>query len=98
MLKLAEYKGRLEEIPFDFHEMIGALAPRHVLIIAPTMDHNFRADSVDRIVEAAKDIYQLYGTPDRLRVIHPECGHDFPPEMQEEAFRLFDAVLRESGK
>jgi dienelactone hydrolase len=97
MLKLADYKGRLEEIPFDFHEMVGALAPRHVLIIAPTRDSNFRADSVDRIAKAARQVYQLYGEPDRLRVIHPEGEHDFPPEMQEEAFRLFDAVLRNSG-
>ena len=34
MPKLADYKGRLADIPFDFHELIGALAPRHVLIIA----------------------------------------------------------------
>ncbi len=54
MPKLAGYRGRLKEIPFDFHEMIGALAPRHVLIIAPIKDHNFRAESVDRIVASAK--------------------------------------------
>ena len=28
MRKLADYKGRLADIPFDFHELIGALAPR----------------------------------------------------------------------
>lgn len=54
MRKLANYKGKLEEIPFDFHEMIAALAPRYVLIIAPRKDSNFRADSVDRIVAAAR--------------------------------------------
>ena len=43
MPRLAGYRGRLKEIPFDFHEMIGALAPRHVLIIAPLKDSNFRA-------------------------------------------------------
>lgn len=94
MLKLANYKGRLNEIPFDFHEMIGSLAPRHVLIIAPTMDSNFRADSVDRIAKAASDIFKLHGCPDHLRLIHPECGHDFPPEMRQEAFKLFDKVLK----
>jgi hypothetical protein len=93
MRKLAEYRGRLEQIPFDFHEMIGALAPRHVLIIAPTMDSNFKADSVDRIAAAAKPVFQLLGHPQRLRVLHPECGHDFPPEMREEAYRLLDKVL-----
>ncbi len=94
MLKLANYKGRLEEIPFDFHEMIATLAPRHMLIIAPTKDGNFRADSVDRVAKAASEIYKLHGVPDRLRVLHPDCGHDFPPEMREEAYRLFDAVLK----
>jgi len=94
MPKLASYKGRLDEIPFDFHEMIGSLAPRHMLIIAPTMDGNFRADSVDRIAKAASDVFKLYGCPDHLRVLHPECNHDFPPEMRQASFKLFDEVLK----
>lgn len=94
MLKLADYRGRLAEIPFDFHEIIGALAPRHVLIVAPLKDSNFRADSVDRIFAAAKPVYQLYGKPERLRVEHPDCAHDFPPEMRELAYKLFDDVLK----
>jgi dienelactone hydrolase len=93
MRKLATYKGRLAEIPFDFHEMVGALAPRHVLIIAPKKDSNFRADSVDRIAAAARPIFKLHGDETRLRVEHPDCGHDFPPEMRDTAYRLFDRVL-----
>jgi dienelactone hydrolase len=93
MRKLADYKGRLAEIPFDFHEMIGALAPRHMLLIAPLRDSNFRADSVDRIVAAARPVYRLFGHEDRLRVEHPACEHDFPPEMRELAYKLIDAVL-----
>lgn len=94
MLKLADYRGRLEQIPFDFHELIGALAPRHVLIIAPRADHNFVAASVDRIAAAARPVFELYGHGERLRVEHPDCGHDFPPEMRETAYRLLDEVLR----
>jgi len=93
MLKLAGYKGRLADIPFDFHEMIGALAPRHVLIVAPTKDSNFRADSVDRILAAARPIFKLYGHEDRLRVEHPDCGHDFTEEMRELAYKVFDAEI-----
>jgi pimeloyl-ACP methyl ester carboxylesterase len=93
MPKLAGYKGRLADIPFDFHEMIGALAPRNVLIIAPLKDSNFRHDSVDRIVAAARPVFKLYGHEDRLRVLHPDCPHDFPPEMRAEAYKLFDVVL-----
>ncbi len=94
MPRLAGYRGRLPEIPFDFHELIGALAPRHVLIIAPLRDSNFRAESVDRIAAAARPIFSLHGHPDRLRVLHPDCEHDFPKEMRETAYALFDSVLR----
>jgi hypothetical protein len=93
MRRLADYRGRLEDIPFDFHEMIGALATRHVLIIAPKRDSNFRADSVDRIAAAARPVFKLFGREDRLKVEHPDCGHDFPPEMREAAYMLFDEVL-----
>jgi hypothetical protein len=94
MLRLADYRGRLQEIPFDFHELIGALAPRHVLISAPLKDSNFRHDSVDRIAAAAGEVYKLYGHPTRLRIEHPDCDHDFPQEMRETAYKLFDSVLR----
>jgi dienelactone hydrolase len=94
MPRLADYRGRLQEIPFDFHELVGALAPRHVLIVAPKKDHNFQAASVDRIAAAAREVYKLYGYPDRLRVEHPDCEHDFPDDMRELAYRQIDAVLR----
>jgi len=94
MRKLADYKGRLAEIPFDFHELIGALAPRHVLIVAPLKDGNFKADSVDRVVAAARPVFRLHGHEGRLRVEHPDAVHDFPPESRKLAFQLFDDVLR----
>lgn len=95
MLRLADYRGRLAEIPFDFHEMIGALAPRSVLIVAPLRDGNFRASSVDQIVEAALPVFNLYKHPERLQVEHPDSEHDFPDSSRRHAYEFFDAVLRE---
>lgn len=97
MPKLAEYRGRLAEIPFDFHELIAALAPRPVLIIAPHGDSNFRWESVDRIADAARPVYRLHGAADRLRVEHPDCGHDFPEEWRRAAYDALDAALRPGG-
>ena len=94
MPKLAEYQGRLAEIPFDFHEMVGALAPRPVFINAPLGDSNFKWESVDRVVLAASQVYRLYGKPENLRVEHPDCGHDFPAAMRQAAYRLLDQSLR----
>ena len=74
--------------------MIGAIAPRSVLIFAPLKDSNFRAESVDRIATAARPVFALYGNSGRLQVVHPDCGHDFPDGMRRLAYALFDSVLK----
>jgi dienelactone hydrolase len=94
MPRLLQWKDRLAEVPVDFTEMIAALAPRHVLISAPTKDSNFRADSVDRIAAAARSVFALHGATDHLTLIHPDCGHDFPDDARENAYRLIEHVLR----
>jgi len=94
MPKLLEYQDKLEEIPFDFYELIGALAPRSVFINAPLGDTNFKWRSVDKIVRASLPVYELYGVPQNLRVEHPDCAHDFPPEMRDLAYKLLREKLK----
>jgi hypothetical protein len=94
MPKLRDYRDRLNEIPFDFPELIGALAPRLVFVNAPRGDSNFKWRSVDAVVEAAAPVYKLYGAPHNLRVEHPECGHSFPSAVREVAYRLADDHLK----
>lgn len=94
MPKLANYRGRLEEIPFDFHELISALAPRPIFINAPLGDSNFRWRSVDEIVKAATPVYELYRAKENLRVEYPDCGHDFPGEIRKEAYSFLEEVLK----
>lgn len=95
MPRLAEYRGRLEAIPFDFHELVAGLAPRAVLIVAPLRDSNFQRDSVDRVAAAARPVFDLLGAAGRLEVEHPDCDHDFPEPMRLRAYEVFD---RELGK
>lgn len=94
MPRLAAYAGHRQDIPFDFHEMIGALAPRPIFINAPLKDSNFHWQSVDRVVAAAKQVYALYGKPENLRVEHPDCDHSFPEPMRQIAYRLIDENLK----
>jgi hypothetical protein len=83
----------LSEIPFDFHDMIAALAPRPCFISAPLRDSNFKWKSVSKVVEASLRVYDLYGVKDNLSASHPDCEHDFPSEMREKAYRLFETHL-----
>jgi len=93
MPRLAEYRGRLGEIPFDFPQVLAAIAPRRVLIFAPVNDDNFRWRSVDRVAEEARALAVRSGVLPDLRVEHPATGHRFPPEAREQAYRAMDEVL-----
>ncbi len=94
MPKMSDYRGKLKEIPFDFHELLGALAPRPLFVNAPLHDSNFRWKSVDECAAAAHPVYQLLGGEGNLFVEHPDCDHNFPQDMREAAYQTIDSVLR----
>lgn len=91
--RLEGYKKRVSEIPFDFHELVAALAPRALFASAPRGDTNFKWRSVDAIAAAARLVFQLYEEPERLRIEHPDCGHRFPPELRQMAYQFIDTQL-----
>jgi len=94
MPRLSDYRGRTKEIPFDFPELLGALAPRPLFVHAPLRDSNFRWKSVDVCAKAARPIYKLLGNENGLIIKHPDYNHNFPKDMREAAYTLMDSVLK----
>jgi hypothetical protein len=94
MPRLSNYRGKLESIPFDFPDLLEGLAPRTVFINAPLHDSNFRWKSVTECVRQARPIYEQEQAVDRLILRTPDCGHDFPRELREEAYRVIGSVLK----
>lgn len=92
MPRLLEYSH--DKRPFDFYEVLAAIAPRHVFVSAPLSDSNFKWRSVDAIAREVWPIYRLYNAEENLQIVHPDCGHVFPPEIRQQAYRAIDKVLR----
>jgi len=82
MPRLLDY----QDLPFDFDQVLSAIAPRRIFVSAPLGDTNFKWKSVDRVCHSARAIFELYHARDRLRVEHPNIGHRFPPSMRNEAY------------
>ncbi len=93
-LVASKYDLSPDKVPFDFTEVIAAIAPRPVFIIAPLHDDNFDVSGVRDVVAAAKPIYQLFSQPDRLKVSYPDCDHDFPDASRQEAYEFLDQYLK----
>lgn len=82
-------------IPFDFPELLVALAPRPLFINAPLHDTNFEVSGVRDCVEAAMPVYdKIFKAKDRLVVAYPDAGHDFPAEIRQQVWQFLDRWLR----
>lgn len=81
------WKNDPDQVPFDFYEVLAAIAPRSIFINAPKADSNFEITGVQKVVAEAGKAFAAYGTPEnKLIVRYPDCGHDFPLEIREEAY------------
>lgn len=95
----SEYGKSPERVPFDFPEVLGAIAPRPVFINAPLRDSNFDVSGVDDCVRSAEALYaRIYNVPDRLVTVHPDSQHDFPPDARAPAYAFLDRFLRPKTK
>ena len=87
-------------MPFDFTELLAALAPRPVFINAPKRDANFDLSGVHDCLAAARPVYRLFQAEDGLVARHPDSGHSFPRAIREEAYAWLDRVMgaKEKGR
>jgi dienelactone hydrolase len=83
-----------DRVPFDFYEVIAALAPRAFFSNSPLQDANFDAAGVKKAAARAREVYALLGATDRLELRYPDSGHDFPPAIRREAYEFIDRILQ----
>jgi hypothetical protein len=84
------YHNSPDELPFDFPDFFVAIAPRAVFVNAPVHDNVFDVTGVDECVARVSGLFPA----GRLVVVHPDCPHDFPPEIREQAYRFLDRELK----
>lgn len=88
-----KYNCEGAKMPFDFTEILGVIAPRAVFTNSPVGDSNFDVEGVYDCLRAAGPVYELLGAQGKLVGVHPDCGHDFPPDVREQAYRFVDGIL-----
>jgi len=88
------YKLDPNQVPFDFYEVVAALAPRAFFSCSPLRDSNFDVIGVKKAIPRAQAIYTLLGAEDRLQVRYPDSEHDFPTETRRESYQFLDCILQ----
>lgn len=78
------YASDPKQVPFDFTDVLTAIAPRRLFINAPLHDDNFEVSGVDDVVNAVRPLFPA-GT---LVVEHPDSGHTFPVPIRTKAYEF----------
>ena len=68
-----------QRMPFDFHEVLAAMAPRPVFVNAPLH---------------ASQVYGFLQAGSRLRVEYPDAAHDFPESIRLAVYKWLDTQLK----
>jgi hypothetical protein len=93
-----DYQNDPDKVPFDFYEVVAALAPRGLYSNSPLYDSNFDVSGVRKVFEKANEVYSLFEkTPTSsktLRLETPSSQHDFPKLERINAYEWLDEVLR----
>ena len=90
----SEYGNNPDKVPFDFPELIAALAPRAFLASSPVGDSNFEVSGVKDTIAAARPIFKLLGAEENLAANYPDCAHDFPEDVRKVAYEFLDKHLK----
>jgi len=84
MPRIASHYGKdPARMPFDFSDVLAAIAPRPVFVNAPLRDDNFDSQGVDEATAGQAHV----------TVHHPDAAHDFPAEIREQAYSFLARTL-----
>lgn len=82
-----------KNLPFNFDEVISAIAPRSFFSVSPLNDRNFDVKGVREGIAKARPTYRNFKAENMLQVRYPDAGHDFPIQNRKEAYAFVDKVL-----
>jgi len=93
--RLGFFAKNESHIPYDFHEILAAIAPRPLLIVAPTWDQYASFTDVKHCVSEVEQVYDLYDQKDNLELYAPGDYNRFSDEMKKQVVRWLNKINRE---
>jgi dienelactone hydrolase len=91
---LGFFVGHESQIPYDYQDLLGMIAPRPVLVVQPQLDRDASPADVEAAVTQAKRVYSLYGAGDKLAISEPWDYNRLPNKTLDEAVKWMGSNLK----
>jgi pimeloyl-ACP methyl ester carboxylesterase len=92
--RLGFFIGEENRLPYDFDEIMAAIAPRPLMIVAPTWDQYASLTEIRNCMTEVEKVYNLYEDGDNLNVFTPEDYNRFSDEMKQAAVEWLKHVRK----
>jgi dienelactone hydrolase len=83
--RLGLFIERETQVPYDYDDLLAAIAPRPVLVVQPSMDRDATPTDVRAAVEQARKAYAAQGSADKLVLDEPHDYQRLPAATQNRA-------------
>ena len=90
--RLGAFVHHEAQIPYDYHEVLGMIAPRPALVCTPRIDWRTTPADVKACVADAARVYELLDAKDALQFEEVDDYNHFSPETQKVVFEKFKAM------
>jgi len=77
------FAGNETRIPIDFHEIMACIAPRPLLVIAPTWDQYASFHDIHQCIGEVSKVYSLYKTKNNIELFAPEDYNRLSDEIKD---------------
>jgi cephalosporin-C deacetylase-like acetyl esterase len=92
--RMGAFAGKETRLPYDYDELIAAIAPRPVYILSPQFDRDATPAEVRRAVEQAKKVYGLYNAADNLMLDEPWDYNRLPLVTQDRVIQWMSQKMK----
>jgi dienelactone hydrolase len=91
--ELGFFVGHESQIPYDYQDLLGMIAPRPVLVVQPQLDRDANVADVHKAVDQAKQVYGLYDAAGKLSILEPWDYNRLPNNTLDESVKWMQTNL-----
>jgi dienelactone hydrolase len=92
--RLGFFIGNESRLPYDYNELIAAIAPRPVYVHQPQLDRDANPGDVHAAVDQAKRVFSLYNASDKLVLDEPWDYNRLPEAAQDRIIAWMSENMR----
>lgn len=82
--RLGLFREHPDKIPYDYEDVLAAIAPRPVLVIAPQYNQEADPVAIQSAVQKATKIYEIFDKQNGIDLSMPPDYNQFSPEMRQQ--------------